>query len=379
MQVLILGAGQLARMMSLAGAPLDLNVWAYDVNTASVVHPLTQQVYSESLAQAIERSDVITAEFEHIPAEVLTPCQLSGKFLPGQAAIEVGGDRGLEKALLEKVGVANAPYHFIAKRGHLEAAAEVLGLPLVIKTCQAGYDGKGQWRLRDVSEIDAIWPEMVAFLVKDTNHRIVAEQMISFEREVSLIGVRDRAGNTAFYPMTENVHHEGVLAISIAGVVSEALQQQAQQAFERIASELNYVGVLAIEFFEVAGQLLVNELAPRVHNSGHWTQQGTLCSQFDNHLRAVAGLPLGSTLMIGPSAMVNVLGASSISPAVLSVAGVSSHWYGKAPRPGRKIGHINVVADTLPTLGDKLLQMSKHLLEVDARQVERAVAAILRR
>ena len=365
MNILMLGAGQLARMMSLAGAPLDLNVLSYDVGSGQLMHPLTHHVSTQTLADAIAECDAITAEFEHIPDAILTQCAASGKLYPNKQAIKTGGDRSLEKALLDKTGVPCAPYQLISEREHLDRAIATFGLPLVIKTCQAGYDGKGQWRIKPDSNVGEIWAEMAQFLAAASGHTIIAEKMIPFQREVSVIGVRDKSGNTAVYPVTENEHTDGVLSLSIAEAIAENIQVQAVAAFNKLAAELDYVGVLAIELFDVDGQLMVNEIAPRVHNSGHWTQQGSFCSQFENHMRAVAGLPLGSTDMIGPSAMINVLGQSQIPSQVLSVPNVTSHWYGKSQRPGRKMGHINVVAETEPQLGEKLTQLAVFLPEAD--------------
>ncbi len=368
MKILVLGAGQLARMMSLAGAPLDLNVVAYDVGSSQVVHPLTRQVFSQDLGQAVETSDVITAEFEHIPDQVLEICSRSGKFYPGKAAINTGGDRILEKMLLTELAIPCAPYQLIMTADHLNRVIDQLGLPLVIKTCQAGYDGKGQWRLNADSDCDRLWSEMQTFFASDpsdTPHTIIAEEMIPFQREVSVIGVRDRAGQTAIYPVTENHHTNGVLTLSIAKKVTVDIQAQAEAVFCKLANDMDYVGVLAIEFFDVNGRLIVNEIAPRVHNSGHWTQQGTLCSQFENHMRAVAGLPLGATKMLGPSAMINVLGQPLIPVDVLMISGVTSHWYGKTQRPGRKMGHINIVAESEKALGEKLIALAKCLPEKD--------------
>lgn len=368
MNILILGAGQLARMMSLAGAPLDLNVVAYDVGSKKIMHPLTGEVYSTTLQQAIAEADSITAEFEHIPDDVLTLCCESNKFYPGKAAIKTGGDRALEKALLDKTNVECAPYQLITQKQHLIDAVEKLGKPLVIKTCQAGYDGKGQWRLKSDDQIPQIWSEMADFITSGTDaapHTIIAEKMIPFDREVSIIGARDKHGNTAIYPLTENQHTNGVLTLSVAGKEKGTIEHQAQNAFNKLANELNYVGVLAIEFFDVQGQLLVNEIAPRVHNSGHWTQQGTHCSQFENHMRAVAGLPLGNTELQRVSAMINVLGQSSIPVNVLTTPDVTSHWYGKVAKPGRKMGHINVSANNLHQLGERLAEMAEILPEKD--------------
>ncbi|MDE3270772.1 5-(carboxyamino)imidazole ribonucleotide synthase [Pseudoalteromonas sp. G4] len=366
MNILVLGAGQLARMMSLAGAPLNLNIKAYDVGTKQVVHPLTLHVYEQDLKAAIAESDAITAEFEHIPDDVLALCCQSGKFYPGKNAIKAGGDRSIEKALLDKAGVNCAPYQLITERAHLDEAIANLELPLVIKTCQAGYDGKGQWRIKADSNVDEIWSEMAAFIASGTvdfPHTIIAEKMIPFNREVSVIGARDKQGNTAVYPVTENEHTNGVLTLSIASDMDAGIQSQALDAFNKLSAEMDYVGVLAIEFFDVDGELMVNEIAPRVHNSGHWTQQGTVCSQFENHLRAVANLPLGDTQMIGPSAMINVLGQADIPKEVLTVPGVTSHWYGKGVRAGRKMGHINVVANSDKELGEKLAQLANYLPE----------------
>ena len=368
MNILILGAGQLARMMSLAGAPLNLNVVAYDVGTKQIKHPLTGEIYTTTLEQAISDADSITAEFEHIPDDVLTLCCNSSKFYPGKAAIKTGGDRALEKALLNKTGVECAPYQLITEKVHLELAAKNLGKPLVIKTCQAGYDGKGQWRLKSDDQIDEIWSEMAEFIAsgtQDAPHTIIAEKMIPFDREVSIIGARDKQGNVAIYPLTENEHTNGVLTLSVAGKNNQNVEAQANDAFTKIANELNYVGVLAIEFFDVMGTLLVNEIAPRVHNSGHWTQQGCHCSQFENHMRAVAGLPLGNTELKHITAMINVLGQASIPAEVLTLPDVTSHWYGKTAKPGRKMGHINVSAHNMNDLSDKLSQLTDYLPEHD--------------
>ncbi|WP_024612521.1 5-(carboxyamino)imidazole ribonucleotide synthase [Pseudoalteromonas sp. TB64] len=380
MNILILGAGQLARMMSLAGAPLNLNVVAYDVGSKKIMHPLTGEVYTTTLEQAIVDADAITAEFEHIPDDVLTLCCNSNKFYPGKAAIKTGGDRALEKALLDKTDVACAPYQLITEKAHLEQAVKSLGKPLVIKTCQAGYDGKGQWRLKSDLEIDKIWSEMADFIASGTEqapHTIIAEKMIPFDREVSIIGARDIHGNVAIYPLTENEHTDGVLTFSIAGKNNHSVQTQATTAFTKLANELNYVGVLAIEFFDVQGTLLVNEIAPRVHNSGHWTQQGCHCSQFENHMRAVAGLPLGNTELKQITAMINVLGQPSIPADVLKFTDVTSHWYGKAPKPGRKMGHINVSADSMNDLADKVGELTEYLPEEQYPGLLKAAANLI--
>jgi len=345
MKVLVLGAGQLARMMALAGAPLNISISAYDVNSDAIVHPLTQQNLGKGLANAIADADVVTAEFEHIPLPVLAQCQQSGKFFPGETAIKAGGDRRLEKQLLDSAGVRSASYHIINNETDFKAAISKLGLPLVFKSALAGYDGKGQWRLKQPEQATALWQDISAFLATDSKQAIVAEQFIPFQREVSLIGARNSRGEVQVYPLTENHHVNGVLSVSLAVAGNEQLQQQAEHMFTAVAEQLNYVGVLAIEFFDVNGELLVNEIAPRVHNSGHWTQQGADVCQFEQHLRAVCGLPLGSTALLRPSLMVNILGEDTVPEQILALPGLHLHWYGKAKRAGRKMGHINLSAD----------------------------------
>lgn len=362
MHVLVLGAGQLARMMSLAGAPLNIQISAFDVTSENIVHPLTQALLGHGLDNAIEQADVITAEFEHIPHDVLDICEASGKFLPSTEAIKIGGDRRLEKALLDKAGVGNAKYHVINTKDDFTKAIELVGLPMVLKSTLGGYDGKGQWRLKSESEAESIWPEIEDCIAGSPNQAVVAEAFIPFDREVSLVGVRSLDGTISVYPLAENIHTNGILSLSVA-ITDSALQSQAKQMFTKVAETLNYVGVLALEFFDVSGQLLVNEIAPRVHNSGHWTQQGAEVCQFENHLRAVCGIPLGGTNLIRPTAMVNILGEDRLPTGVLKEQACHIHWYGKDKRPGRKMGHINVSASSYFELSEQLLILSEILDE----------------
>ena len=362
MHVLVLGSGQLARMMSLAGAPLNITMSAYDVTTDRVVHPLTQAVIEQTLDQAIAAADVITAEFEHIPHDILAICDKSGKFRPSTDAIKAGGDRRLEKALLDNSGVKNATYYVINNRADFDAAIQHVGIPMVLKSALGGYDGKGQWRLKDAAQVDTIWQEMQECLNSSTLQAIVAEQFVPFDREVSLVGARSASGEVAVYPLAENIHVNGVLSLSTA-IDAPELQEQAKQMFTAVANSLDYIGVLAIEFFDVNGELLVNEIAPRVHNSGHWTQQGAEVCQFENHVRAVCGLPLGSTKLVRETAMINILGEDTLPNALLAMEGCHIHWYGKDKRPGRKMGHINVTADYSGELQRKLCEIADHLDE----------------
>ncbi|ELB2157302.1 5-(carboxyamino)imidazole ribonucleotide synthase [Vibrio parahaemolyticus] len=360
MHVLVLGSGQLARMMSLAGAPLNIQISAYDVGSGNVVHPLTQQVLGHGLENAIEQVDAITAEFEHIPHDVLDICELSGKFLPSTAAIKAGGDRRVEKALLDNAGVRNAKHYVIETREDFERAIEHVGIPMVLKSALGGYDGKGQWRLKEAAQIETIWAEMAECIAATPTQAIVAEEFVPFNREVSLVGARGKDGSVEVYPLAENVHTNGVLSLSTA-IDAPELQAQAKQMFTAVADSLDYVGVLALEFFDVDGTLLVNEIAPRVHNSGHWTQQGAETCQFENHLRAVCGLPLGSTKLIRETSMVNILGEDTLPETLLAMDGCHIHWYGKEKREGRKMGHINVCGDYPGELHRRLCALAKVL------------------
>ncbi|WP_163936265.1 5-(carboxyamino)imidazole ribonucleotide synthase [Paraferrimonas sp. SM1919] len=376
--ILVLGAGQLARMMALEALPLNLNVRAFDVRSNQVVNPLaTGQTFGD-LHAGIEFADVITAEFEHISDDVLKVCQASGKLKPTSTAIKTGGDRRIEKAALEQCGVANAKHHIVQTQQDFEDAIAKLSLPIIFKSALDGYDGKGQWRLKSMDNAQAIWAEMAEFIAtgNDRNQGIVAEQMVPFDREVSLIGVRTAKGETLIYPLTENHHSNGILSLSIAQQPQPKLAAQAKDIFDKLADTLEYVGVLAVELFQVGDHLLVNEIAPRVHNSGHWTQQGADTSQFNNHIRAVAGLALGDTNLTRPTAMINIIGTDDVDPAILQIAGVHIHWYGKEARPGRKMGHINVCSDRFETLPAKLKQVASMLSDSDFADVKALISAL---
>lgn len=382
MNVLVMGAGQLARMMALAGAPLNISVLAYDVNSQCVMHPVTGQMFDETLEQAVANADVVSSEFEHIPYPVQAVCEASGKFKPNSRAIKAGGDRRQEKALLDAADVANAGYRIVQTETEFKAAINELGLPLVLKSALAGYDGKGQWRLKRLEDAQVIWQDIEAFMAGADHtlpQAIVAEQFVRFDREVSLVGARNEHGDTVVYPLTENHHVNGVLAVSTALPSDPALQQQAKQMFDAVANELNYIGVLALEFFQVGDKLLVNEIAPRVHNSGHWTQQGADTCQFENHLRAVCGLPLGSTALVRPTVMVNILGEDYVNPAVLSLPSCHLHWYGKGKRPGRKMGHINICGATPKELAARFSALSSLLPESSFPEVADVAKALVQR
>ncbi|XOV80451.1 MAG: 5-(carboxyamino)imidazole ribonucleotide synthase [Aestuariibacter sp.] len=361
MNVLVYGGGQLARMMYLAGCPLGIHVRAVDVNKEQVINPVSKAPNKVSLADAIDQADVITVEFEHIPDRLLEIAEQTGKLKPGINAIQAGADRVKEKSLLSHLDIPTAKYAILDDVEKLPDIVQQLGTPLVLKASRDGYDGYGQWRLKQTKDMALLQQELSKLNLSTVP--VIVEQMVPFERELSLVGVRSAKGKFAFYPLAENHHFQGQLHLSTAPAprLSKALQQLAEQYFIRLAENLNYVGVLAVEFFQVGDALLVNEIAPRVHNSGHWTMQGADTCQFENHLRAVCGLPLGCTEYRACTSMVNIIGVGTFSRDMLEIPGCHIHWYGKSARPKRKLGHFNVSAENYKVLSERLLELEKHL------------------
>ena len=361
MRVLVYGAGQLAQMMYLAGCPLGIEVQAVEVSNDTVVHPVSKRPLDINLAQAIESSDALTVEFEHVPERLHEQASKTEKLYPSMNAILVGADRVREKRLLDALNVPNAAHQVVTYIDELEDCVSALGDKLIIKASRDGYDGYGQWRLMSEEQLPEIKQALSNLDLKKVP--LVVEAMVNFDRELSLVGVRDKEGDIKVYPLAENLHHQGQLHVSVAPApfVSEALQKKAGEIFRVLAEGMNYVGVLAVEMFQCGDELLVNELAPRVHNSGHWSMSGSDTSQFENHLRAVTGLPLGDTEARGPSAMVNIIGCSSFSRDLLKIAGCHLHWYGKTVREKRKMGHINVTAASYAELGSKLEELGQYV------------------
>lgn len=361
MSILVLGSGQLARMMALAGYPLGLSVQAVDVANNKVVDPISKDIANITLENAIIEANAITVEFEHIPEDLLSIAHASKKLKPSVEAILTGADRVREKKLLEKLNIANCPFKIVTDVEQLDSAVDALGEQLIIKASRDGYDGYGQWRLQNKQQL----PQLKKQLAKLDLQKVplVVEKMLSFDRELSLVAVRSQDGKIAFYPLAENLHYQGQLHVSIAPAtaVDEKLNQQAQNIFTKLAESLDYVGVLAVEFFQMGQQLLVNEIAPRVHNSGHWTMQGADTCQFENHLRAVRGLPLGSTKVTHPTAMINIIGCKDFSRDMLSIPGCHLHWYGKNPREKRKMGHLNLTADSYAELAKTMQALTEYV------------------
>jgi 5-(carboxyamino)imidazole ribonucleotide synthase len=273
--------------------------------------------------------------------------------LPPPVALDVAQDRLREKELCRRLGIGTPAFAPVDDRAGLDRAAKELGLPAVLKTRRGGYDGKGQVVLRESDDTERGWAEVGGV-------PLILEAHVPFDRELSVLAVRGRDGETACWPLVENHHEGGILRRSFAPApdLSARLQQSGEQLAGRMLDELEYVGVLAVELFDVAGELLVNELAPRVHNSGHWTIEGAVTSQFENHLRAILGWPLGSTAAVGVNAMVNCVGALPDPSAVLAVPGAHLHDYGKAPRPGRKVGHVTVTAGDAEELRGRVARLA---------------------
>lgn len=361
MRVLVYGDGQLAQMLNLAGVPLGIDVSAVNVKDHSIVNPVDKTPYCESLKQAMEEAKALTVEFEHVPLDLLEQASVTEKLNPSFEAIRIGADRVLEKRFLERVGVANCQHLIITEHDQLDNIVDELGERVIIKASLDGYDGYGQWRLNGAAQLPALKEQLAELNLKAVP--LIAEKMVSFQRELSLIGARNAQGQVSVYPLAENKHHEGQLHVSVAPApdTTDALTQKALEIFTTIVEDLKYVGVLAVEMFQIGDQLIVNELAPRVHNSGHWSIHGAETSQFENQLRAVLNLPLGNMSAHSVSAMVNIIGCGSIAKEVLAVSGCHLHWYGKTVRAKRKMGHINVVAEDYAQLAQRLNELARLL------------------
>ena len=344
MRVGILGAGQLGRMLALAGYPLGIDcIFAgggKDSPAGQVSRILEGGLDDNALLDAVAgQSDVVTFEFENVPVEALKRAGAGAPVHPSVDALAAGQDRLEEKRLLRSAGIPTAPYVAVSEDADLRRAEAELGWPQVLKARRLGYDGKSQRIVHSAAELAAAWSEL--------NHvPSIAEGWVRFDRELSLIGVRGGAGQTAFYPLSENVHIRGILSTTVAPYQDAELQRTAEAWLTALMNRFNYRGVLTVEFFHTGAGLVANEIAPRVHNSGHWTIEGAETSQFENHLRGVLGLPLGSIGTRGHAAMLNLIGRMPAPTAVLAIPGAHLHDYGKTPRPGRKLGHCTILRPT---------------------------------
>ncbi|KEA62639.1 Phosphoribosylaminoimidazole carboxylase ATPase subunit [Marinobacterium lacunae] len=339
-RIVVAGNGQLGQMLQQAGAPMQLQVKPVEPN--------------QDIEVALHDDDVITVEIEHWP-DTVTGLQLKNHpNFRNASALHAVIDRQRQKSLLDRLQVPTAPWVVLESENELSEKLESLGERAVVKRRRGGYDGRGQWRWQRGGEIEAEWAGTC-----------IAEAMIPFSHEVSLVGARNAKGEKVFYPLTRNWHENGILRASVAGIpVPEIQQQHAQEWLSRIMDDQDYIGVMAMECFVVDGDLLVNELAPRVHNSGHWTQEGATISQFELHLRALAELPLITPEIKGVSVMYNLLGRNW-KPEWLGIDGVHVHWYGKSLRPGRKVGHVNINRPTVEQLKQSLSDLRERVDDED--------------
>jgi 5-(carboxyamino)imidazole ribonucleotide synthase len=331
----ILGAGQLGRMLALAGYPLGMRFCFFDPAADSPAGHLAPHIAAdyddwESLRAFSDSVDVVTYEFENVPVETVRFLKGFVPVYPPPLALEKAQDRLVEKSFFCELGIPTPKLS-------VDVFAAWEGFPAVLKTRRLGYDGKGQFNVASEAEL-------AQALEKLAGQDLILEEFVRFEREVSILAARGRDGEMVFYPLTENTHREGILRLSLVSGERHPLQEQAEAYARQAMEALDYVGVLAIEFFECEGQLLANEMAPRVHNSGHWTIEGAVTSQFENHVRALCGLPLGSANPLGAAGMVNLIGQAPDETSILQVEGAHLHLYGKLPRPGRKLGHVTVLA-----------------------------------
>jgi 5-(carboxyamino)imidazole ribonucleotide synthase len=349
----VLGGGQLGQMLGLAARPLGIECVFYDPAPEAPARVVGRHLCAawddrDALARFADSVDAITFEFENVPAASLAFLASLRPVRPGVGSLELTSDRIREKEFLLRTGVPVQPFAAISTDADLDAALATVGAPGVLKTRTLGYDGKGQRVVRAADELRGAWESL-------GRAPSIYEAFVPFDREVSVVATRALDGTVAVYPVVENLHTKGILFRSIAPArIAPELARQAESHGRRVLEALGHVGTLALEMFVADGALIANEVAPRVHNSGHWTIQGARTSQFENHIRAVAGLPLGDAGAPEPAAMVNLVGGVPDTREILAIPGASAHLYGKSPRPGRKVGHINIVAPDAAELARRL-------------------------
>ena len=363
MNIGVLGGGQLARMMAQAGRPLGLNFMFLCPNSDPSAAALGEHLRApyddeQALKRLAKWADVVTYEFENVSLSALESLQQQVSLHPSSAALAVARDRLIEKNRFSPLGIPTARFASVETRAELTQVLQDIGLPAILKTRTQGYDGKGQALLREGTGLDAAWERL-------GKSPCIVESMVPFKREISVIAAREQNGEAVFYPISENHHRDGILRLSISRL-DDPLQTQANAMIKKIMEDLDYVGVMALELFQVDDQLFANEFAPRVHNSGHWTIEAAQTSQFENHLRAICGLPLGGTACERPAAMVNLVGRLPEEGKVRNVPGATPHFYGKEERPNRKVGHVTLTGRecTIEEFSERLealLQMAGEL------------------
>lgn len=370
----ILGGGQLAQMLALAARPLGIDCVFIDPNAASPAATVAAAIVAAyddpaALHALAARVSVATYEFENVPDVAARELAARVPLLPSPESLRVSQDRLIEKETLRSLGIAVPEFHAVDDAAGLARAVTALGTPCVLKTRRLGYDGKGQTVVKDDSgaELSRAFDALGAGRVP-----LIAEAFVRFDRELSQLAVRDREGAIHFYPLTESRHEKGILrethspspspphSMSSSSGTSDLdlLATRAREQARRLAEHLRHVGVICLELFEREGELLANEMAPRVHNSGHWTIEGAVTSQFENHVRAVMGLPLGETHATAKrAAMLNLIGDVPDRRELLALPGVHAHLYGKRPAPGRKLGHVTLLDHDDGTFDTRLVAL----------------------
>ncbi len=360
MRIGIVGAGQLGRMMALSGIPLGFEFTMYDTRPdvpGAAVADIVTGAFDDrkKLARFARAVDVVTFDWENVPVASARAIAAIRPVWPPPRALEVAQDRVSEKRLFRRLGIPVAPFAAVDTAADLARAIDSLGVPGILKTRRLGYDGKGQVRIRRAREAAQAFEQLAG-------QPLVYERFVHFTREVSLIAARDRAGAIRHYPLAENEHSAGILALTRAPYVNAGLQLRAEHNHRRLMRALGYVGVLCVEYFVERGRLVANEMAPRVHNSGHWTIEGAETSQFENHVRAIAGLPLGATAARGHAAMLNLIGRMPRARDCLALPGLHWHDYGKSERPGRKLGHVTLVTGSRVARDRAARQLRRRLI-----------------
>ena len=359
MTIGIVGGGQLGRMMALAGYPLGLDFLfldrSADTPAAQVAPTLVGEFTDHKLLRELaRRSEVMTFDWENVSIDSLRALGRSAKIAPPLAALAMSQDRIAEKTLFAKLGIPTTRHAAVDTAAGLERALRRVGMPGVLKTRRLGYDGKGQAVIRSQEDAARAFETLRGV-------PLIYEEFVPFDYEVSIIGARNRQGEIAIYPLNRNLHREGILRLTRAPWGAAALQRRAAGHLQRVLEHFRYEGVLNIEFFVRGGTLVANETAPRVHNSGHWTIEGAATSQFENHLRGILGLPLGATAARGHAAMINLIGSLPTRDDFIDAPELHWHDYGKAPRPGRKVGHITVLARSAGACDQRARQLLRRI------------------
>ena len=360
MKIGVLGAGQLGRMLALSAYPLghQMRFLALSEEDPSSLLGKTfiHNNNPEMVSNFADSSDIVTYESENTDVTIVNEISKNTKVFPSDKSLYISQHRGREKALLDALKIPCAPYQMVNSLDDLKSAIKNIGIPSILKTATDGYDGKGQFLIKSETQIHEAWEKMAG---ADS----ILEGFINFKRELSLIAVRGIDGSLEYYPLVENSHHEGILRLTIAPAqnISASLQKKAEEYMSSILKEIKHVGVLTIELFE-SDDLLVNEIAPRVHNSGHWTIEGTQTSQFENHIRAITESPLGQTTITSKfSAMINIIGVHGPIQKVLKTKNAHLHLYNKEERTGRKLGHITLTSNSIDELNKTIASLKEYL------------------